>query len=286
MNIVISAEATCDLDAATAKKYGISVAPMSYCVGNDCYDTVTGLAPSECYKRMRAGALTSTALINETNAAEYFENLLKQGADVVHLGFSSTLSGTYLNMAAAAETLRKKYPSQKLAVIDTACGSFGQGLLAIMAAELAARGATFEEVAFFAENHRMDICHFFIAEDLTYLSRSGRIPKILAAIGNAIRIKPLMFLDKDGRFSVAKKVLTRKKSVYELADSVIENYSGEHGLIIVGHADCLEEAQETADRIERGLHVKPVIMEFGMMIGGHCGPGTVGAFYTGKKRGK
>ncbi len=282
--IIVSAEATCDLPMELADKYGISIAPMEYMVGNDRYTTDDGLPAVECFKRMRAGALTSTGLINQACAEEYFEGLLSSGADVVHLGFSSTLSGTYLNMKTAAERLGKKYPEQKVIVVDTRCGSGGQGLMAMRAAELVKDGATFEEVAFFAQNSGVKFCHSFVADDLTYLSRSGRVSKIVAMLGNALNLKPVMYLNSEGIFAVMKKVMTRKRSVMALADSVIENFSGECNKIIVLHADCRDEADSLCERLKKAIRIEPIVCDFGMVIGSHCGPGTLGVFYMGKKR--
>ena len=48
---------------------------------------------------------------------------LKEGKDVIHIAFTSGLSGTYNSTRIAAEELQEEYPERKIVVIDSLCAA-------------------------------------------------------------------------------------------------------------------------------------------------------------------
>ncbi|MBR2976909.1 MAG: DegV family protein, partial [Oscillospiraceae bacterium] len=71
------------------------------------------------YRKMTEGAETSTSQINIAEYLDYFEGFLKEGKDVLHITFSSGLSGSYLSARSAADIARERYPERKLFVVDS-----------------------------------------------------------------------------------------------------------------------------------------------------------------------
>ena len=134
-NFILSAEAACDLTPELAQKYGVKVMPMKYYIDGEEYSSDDGkLTTVDICEKMKNGANTATTQINPSEAEEYLESLLKEGKDVLHLSFSSAMSGTYANFAAAAEKLNKTHDN-KIYVVDTLCQSGGDGLIVTMVAE-------------------------------------------------------------------------------------------------------------------------------------------------------
>jgi len=78
----------------------------------------------------------------------YFEPFLKEGKDILYLGFSSALSGTYQASIIAAEELAEKYPNSVIKCIDTKAANTGQGLLVYNAAKKRKEGLSIDEVHF------------------------------------------------------------------------------------------------------------------------------------------
>lgn len=282
--ILISCEGTCDLTKELCEKYNIQVLGLNMVVNDVEYNNITNPIPSkEFYDSMRQDKKSSTSQINQYDAKNFLENFVKQGYDVVHISFSKTLSGTYNNFVSAQDELNEVY-GNKIKVIDSLCASCGQGFACMLVSEFNDGTHSFEEVAEYAENICKHISHVFIVDNLKYLSRTGRISKLLAKIGTILQIKPVLHNDENGCLTSLQKVISRKKSILTLANKAIETKNDLSNQVIVGHADCIEDAQFLADKIKEGLNIEPIILEIGPIIGSHSGPGTLAVFYTSDVR--
>lgn len=281
---IISVESTCDLSAEKIREYGLALVNMEYSVNGETHKMGDGaFTMHEFYEKMRGGAITKTSQVNVFDAKEHLGKLLKEGFDVIHLSFSSSLSGTHENFVSAAKELEKEYPERRIAVIDSLCACAGQGYYAVAVAEYLA-AHSFAETVRYAEDLRRRIVHYFVVDDLKYLARGGRISKATALLGNALMMKPVMHMDKEGRLVPYKKVLTRRRSVITLADLVAKNYDKSIKRIYLAHADCPDEANFLADRIEGATGIRPEIFDLGMVIGSHSGPGTLSVYISAKER--
>ncbi len=283
-DIIISVESTCDLPEEISSPLGIRIINMEYSVDGERHLMGDGAyTMHEFYDKMRAGAVTKTAQVNEYDAEAHLESLLKEGKDVIHLAFSSSLSGTAGSFITAAENLKPKYPDRKLAVVDTLCACGGQGFLAVAVAEYS-KTHGFDETVAYAEALKHRIVHYFVVDDLKYLARGGRISKATALLGNAIHMKPVMHMDKEGKLVPYRKVLSRKKSVLALADYTADKFDRSIERIYIAHADCPEEADLLSRHVEKATGIKPVVFDLGMVIGSHSGPGTLSVYFTAEAR--
>lgn len=281
---VISVESTCDLSEEIISAYGISLISMEYSVDGETHLMGDGAHTiKQFYDKMREGSVTKTSQINEFGATEHLRGILKTGADVIHVAFSSSLSGTYDSFVSAAKKLKGEFPQSKIAIVDSMCACAGQGLMTVEVAEYL-KTHTFEETVAFAEDIKQRINLLFVVDDLKYLARGGRISKATAAFGNTIHMKPVMHMNKEGKLVAYKKVLSRKKSILTLVDLIGSKFERASDRIYIAHADCLADAEHLAERIEKITDVKPTIMDLGMVIGSHSGPGTIALFFVGSAR--
>jgi len=202
----------------------------------------------------------------------------------LYLGFTGTLSTTYSSACIAAEELMEAYPDRRIITVDTLCASAGVALLIYLTVQEQAKGATLEEAAMFAMNHRMQICHWFTTDTLTYLKRGGRISATSAVFGNMLDIRPVMHVDTAGGLSNVKKVRGRKASIQALCDRVVQG-AAEDSPIFISHADCEADAELLASMIFRktGLETQ-IITDVGPVVGAHAGPGTLALFFVGSER--
>ena len=282
--IVISVESTCDLSAEVIKEYDMALINMEYMVNNQTHIMGDGAyTMKQFYDKMREGASVKTTQVNEYSATEHLESILEQGNDVIHLAFSSSLSGTYNSFAQAAKTLKEKYPNRKIAVIDSLCACAGQGIYAVIVAEYV-KTHSFEQTVGYAESLKQRILHYFVVDDLKYLAKGGRISKSTALLGNTLHMKPVMHMNREGKLVAYKKVISRKKSLMTVADMSISAYRNEFDRIFIAHADCKDDAKFVADRIFASLGITPELFDLGMVIGSHSGPGTLAVFFTGEGR--
>lgn len=282
--ILITAEDMCDLTPELCKQYNIETIDMNLIVDGVEYNTKNKpISSQDFYKAMRADKKVSTSLVNEFDAKNFLEGKLKAGYDIVHIGFSRNLSGTYNNFVSAADQLKEIY-GDRVRIIDSLAACMGQGFIAIMTSEYNDGTKSLEEVANYAKEISTHMTHLFIVDSLKYLARTGRISKLTAGIGTLLQIKPVLHADNDGRLTNLQKVISRKKSIQVLAQKVIDTKNDLSDKIFVAHADCIDDANVLVNLLEQGLNIKPQILDIGVIIGSHAGPGTLAVFYTSDKR--
>ena len=283
MNFIISTETTCDLPIEYLNKNGVRVINMSYTIGENDYGGDSGkeLGIKEFYAKMRDGEKTSTSMINETRALEYFEDLAKDGNDILHISFASACSGTYESMLKASRNLYKT-STTKTYVVDSLCESAGQGLLVKLVVDYA-KTHTIKETFDYANDVKNRVNLLFTVEDLSYLARGGRISKVCATVGNMLKIKPLLSVDESGKLTLRSKVLTRRLSINRLVEKTKAKFTGESSKIIIGHSDCIETAEKAKAEL-LSLTSDIEIVDIGPVIGAHSGPGTLAIFFLGNDR--
>lgn len=241
---------------------------------------------SQFYEMMREKKDITTSLVNTSVAMEQCETLLKEGKDILYIGFSSGLSGSYQSVAVALDELRERYPERKIYSVDSLAAALGEGLLVRYAIDLREEGKNIEEVAEWLLENRLRLCHWFTVDDLFFLKRGGRISATTALLGTALNIKPILHVDDEGHLIMMEKARGRKKSLDALVDHMqqtIENPENQY--IYISHGDCLEDANYVANKIKELYSVKEVFVRIlDPVIGAHSGPGTLALFFLGSKR--
>ncbi|MBE7080942.1 MAG: DegV family protein [Clostridiales bacterium] len=281
-NIIISMEATCDLNSEIIKENDFRIIDMNFLIDSREFSTKEhDVVTSNLYGNMRAGAKTSTSQINQIVYEEYFSKLLSEGKDVLHLAFSSGLSQTCQSAINASENVNKNFKN-KVYVIDSLCACAGQGLLGLVAKKFIDDGGDIKGAVEYLEKIKMNISHLFSVDNLKYLANGGRIKKTSAIVGNVLHIKPVMKADDQGKLVVMQKVMSRKKALKELLNIYNETYDDNYKFCIISHADCLEDAEFIRENIKALKGVDSVITNLGPIIGSHSGPGTIAFFFVSK----
>lgn len=284
-DFVILTDSSADLPASVLKEYGIGVVELSLCIDGESKPG-SAVEPKAFYDMLRGKAAVTTSAVNMQSFIEFFEPYLQDGKDILYLGFSSGLSATYTAGKNAAEELAEKYPDRKIITVDTLAASLGQGLLVTLAAKKAKAGATLEEVAAYAEENKLKLCHWFTVDDLFFLKRGGRVSAATAVLGTMLAIKPFMHVDDEGHLINVSKVRGRRASVDALFDKMKETaVEPEHQLIYICHGDCPEDAEYLSNKIKAAYPECEVMIGYtGPVIGSHSGPGTLALFFLGGKR--
>lgn len=285
MNFLLSTECACDMPQELINKYNLQIAPMLFYInGQEFRSDDKNFSSEQVCKFMREGASTKTTQINENDAKEYLEELLKQGKDILHFSFSSAMSNTYNNFKKVAEELNATNEN-KIYVIDTLCQSGGVGLLIKLTAdEIISKDLSITDAINFVESIKLNIAHIFTVDDLKYLKRGGRISTSSAVLGTILKIKPILRLSKEGVIVPAQKVISRKKAIATLAEKTAEYYSNKFDTIFITHADCEDEAKVLADMVKEKLGVTPYIMSLSALVTNHSGPGTMAIYFHAKSR--
>lgn len=283
---IITVNSTVDTGKEWLEECNVPVIPLKYTIDGQEYTDMYGLSDKEFFQKLREGKMSVTSQINPEEAKEMLEPYVKEGKDVLHLAFSSALSGTCNSMKIAAEELQEEYPEAKVIVVDTLCACMGEAMLLYYALKQKEAGKTIEEVAQWAEENKLHVCHNVTVDDLFHLHRGGRVSKTAAVLGTMVKVKPIIHMDDNGALQVIGKERGRKKSLHKIVDMAVERSKGwDNEIIMITHGDCLEDAEYVAKLVREKMGVENVfIHNIGTVIGSHTGPGVVATFCMGNKR--
>ena len=286
-DFVILTDSSCDLPASWLKQHNVEAVNLTFTYdGTEFFGETETVDPKEFYAAVRSGKMPQTQQVNPERATAFIKKHLDLGLDVLLIGFSSGLSGTYASEKLAGEELAPLYPDQKIIVIDSLCAAQGQGLLLHYAVKLKEEGKSLDEVAAWVEENKLKIVHLVTIEDLNHLHRGGRISKASAVMGSVMGIKPVVYVDNEGKLVNAEKVRGRKQSLAFLVDQVKPRLGNRKlDYFMVGHGDCIEDAKYTAELMVKAYGCKDyLIADIGAVIGAHTGPGVCTVFFLGEKR--
>lgn len=283
---IITVNSTVDLPKEWLKERNVPVLPLRYTIDGETYVDMEGLSSKDFFQKLREGKMAVTTQMNPEQAKEALEPFLKEGKDILHLAFSSGLSGTYNSIRIAAEELQEEYPERKVIVIDTLCACLGEGLLLYYALKLQNEGKSIDETVQWVEENKLHICHNVTVDDLNHLQRGGRVSKTAAVLGTMVQIKPIIYLNDQGCLQVIGKERGRKKSIHKIVDMAVKQSEGyDNEIVMITHGDCLEDAEYLASLVREKMGIENILIHnIGTVIGSHTGPGVLAVFCMGDKR--
>lgn len=284
---IISTDTTSDLPADFVKENNIDIHSLYYSIDDVVYGPDNTLSDEEFYKKMRNGAMPTTMACNPEAIYNIFKKRIEEGYDILHIAFSSALSCTYNNCIIAINDLKEEYPDAKIVLIDSLSASLGEGLIVYRAVQLKKEGKSIDEITDYINSHLMNFAQYFTVDDLDHLYRGGRISKSTALIGSLAGIKPVLYINEEGKLVPDGKVRGRKKALSSLVDKIVQtsgSFKDEAGIVFIGHSDCIEDAQFVADKIKDATGLDSLITYLSPIVGTHTGPGTVAVFFMAESR--
>ena len=288
MAIKIVTDSSCDLGINFIEENNIELIPLLLNLDGEILkdDLGKSLGYREFYEKLRAGSMPSTSQINIYTFEEKFKELLDKGYEILYIGLSSALSGTFNSANMARNNILEENPNAKIAVVDSISVSMGLGMLIKKAYEMINEGKMLEEIVQWIEENKSKVIHAILVDDLKHLKRGGRLSASSAAVGTILNIKPLLKLNNSGAVEATEKVKGKKKALKRLASIVKEKAINiENEILYIMHGDALEEAQYLKEIILQELNFKDVKVEYiGTVIGTHGGPGTIAAVFWGNER--
>ncbi len=285
---VITTDSNCDLPSAYVNENQIGVIPHYYLVEEEVYGGDRELTVKEFYDAMREQKKVGTMASNPAVIEDTFMRYQQEGKDVIHISFSSALSGGCSNVQMVAGQVMEEHPEMKIVVIDTLTVSLGEAIMIMKAVEMKNAGKSLEETVACINELLPHICVQFTVDDLNHLYRGGRLSKTSAVIGTMVNIKPILYVDDDGKLLALSKVRGRKKALHTLVDNMEErlgSFKDRQIAIGIAHGDCEEEALFVKQLIEERFGYQNfLITPVGPSIGAHSGPGSLGVIFMGERR--
>jgi DegV family protein with EDD domain len=229
------------------------------------------------YDHMRTAAtLPSTSQPSVGDFLEVYEPLLEAGDDVLSIHLSGGISGTVEAARQARDALIERgIAAERIEVIDSDTGCAGHGLMAIAARNAARDGADLRGAADAARRLRRQMKIIFAVDTLEYLRRGGRIGGAQAWIGSALKIKPILSIDRE--ILPIERVRTAGRAFERMVEHLVSLRDDGADMFFVQHIQAHDVAQRLAER-GREIYGRPpeFVSEIGPVIGAHVGPGLFG----------
>ena len=285
-NFVILTDSASNLTAKQLRDNDIFAIPLPYFFkGKECgceiLETFDDMA---YYAALKNGEKVTTSQINPQKYTDFFRSFLESGRDIMFIGLSSGVSGSFSSAKIAREQLAEEFPERKIELIDSLGAGLGEGLMVLKAAELRAEGKALGETAEEIRIHIKKMYQVFTVDDLMHLKRTGRLSNLSATVGTVLGIKPLLKGNEEGKIVAFGKVRGRAKVIAVLAekyDTLVK--SPETQTVGISYADCREDAERLAALIkEINPPKKLIIVKHEPATGSHLGPGALALFFEGE----
>ena len=273
--VAIVTDSASDLPLDVASGAGIEVVPLAVNFGSQTFRAGVDMSIEEFWRRMTAPdapfPTTATSAPGDFKAA--YERAFAAGAEaVVSIHVASTLSGTLKSV----EIARGMLADRDIRVVDSGSASMGEGLLAQMAAEMATRGASADDVVGVLEDRKTDLEVYVALDTLEYLKKGGRLSGARAAIGTLLSVKPIITI-RGGAVEVIERPRTRGKARERVLELLTQRPTERVAVLYTPPADGEAFCGELSARVPGSaagsrISVQPV----GPSVGPHLGPGCVG----------
>lgn len=285
----IVTDSACNLTEEMIDEFGLEILPLTFMVDgvqHQSYLKGEKTDLKQFYTMMREGKIITTSLPNMQESEKTLRAIADSGKDILYLGFSSALSGTYAATELLLKQIASDYPDRTFISEETFAASGGQGMLVYLACKKAKEGASIEEVAQFVRDTRDHLCHWFTVDDLMFLFRGGRVSRTSAWAGTLLNIKPVLHVDNAGALIPMEKVRGRKKSIKALVDHMEKTaIDPKSQTIFITHGDCIEDVEALKAEITERFGITDFVVNYvDPVIGAHSGPGTLALFFVGTEK--
>ena len=288
--LVLFTDTDTDITPAEAKEFGYRLISMPYSIDGDTvypYEDFEEFDAHAFYDKLRGGVLPNTSAISAQRYKDYFEPVFKAGDDILYVHFSRNMTATFDNMDIAVKELQEQYPDRKFYEIDT----MGITICSLMAVkeigDMYKAGKSVEEMLEWAKTEINKVACYFFADDLKFFRHSGRVSGLAGTMGTLLGIRPIIYMNEDGKMVSVGKEKGRVKAMERLI-----NYVDELGedvkahRVIIGNTDSREIALEIERMLKNkyGADLRTEICDVNPTAGSHCGPNAVGVCFHAKRR--
>ncbi|HBJ18998.1 MAG TPA: hypothetical protein DDY70_04580 [Clostridiales bacterium] len=278
-----------DFTPKLAREYGYHLISMPFTIDGELvfpYEDGDDFDMKSYYAKLRAGTIPTTTGLSAERYKEYFRPEFEKGNDILYVHFSAAMSGTFDAMREALADLLKEFPDRKFYGVDTKGITIVAYLVAREIGDMFLAGKPVEEIMAWADREIDCFSQYFFADDLKFFRRSGRVSGISATMGTLLGIRPIIYMNAEGKMVSHSKergrehALTRLVSFMEEMGDDISSHR-----VIIGHTDAPELAAELEKMIRDrfgDLRIETVCTN--PTAGAHCGPNGVGVAFHSKHR--
>lgn len=278
MKIKILTDTSCGLSYKEAEKLGYEMLPLPFVLDNVEYDDYN-IDKAEFYEKLMKCQNVHTSMASIESVMKKFDELLLENDYVLYLPISSGLSSGYASMLTIIDS-EEKY-KDRVIPIDHKTISVLQRAMLEDVTKMIESGVEPKKIKEIVEDNAKNNRIYISVESLEYLKKGGRLNPLVAAIGNLLSIKPILFSD-GGQFDVIRKTRSVKMAedeIRDLIDKDIKEFFGnidiEKFSIGIAHTNNEKEAEEYGERMVEHFGTKMNLDELPMIVGCHIGPGSI-----------
>lgn len=282
MQVVITADSTCDLPEELVVQNDIEIIPLSVLLGENSYLDGIEVHPQDIYDYVsKSGVLPKTAAVTPAQFADVFKRLTDEGKQVVHISLSSAISSTHQNASLAACEFDNVY------CVDSKSLCTAEGLLVLKACDLRDKGFDAKKIAARLNALVPKLSTTFVLDSLEYLHKGGRCSGVARFGANVLGLKVSIAEDNaTGKLDVAKKYRGKIEAVYKqyLNDCLEDIHKIDTERIVIANSGGVSgEILSYAKGVAEAKGFKEIIFaDAGCTISSHCGPKTFAIFYIRK----
>jgi len=276
--ISIMTDSNSGITQKEAQALGIRVLPMPFLIDGETYFEDINFTQEEFYERLSQDVDISTSQPAPETVMSAWDELLEISESVVYLPMSSGLSGS----CQTAIMLAGDYGG-RVQVVDNQRISVTQRQSVLDAMDLAEKGMSAADIKEYLEKVRFESSIYIMLDTLKYLKKGGRITPSAAALGQALRLKPVLQIqgDKLDAFSIAR---TKKQGIGKMVSAMehdiasrfggMENIGNIH--LQVAHTNNEEAAVKFAEEIKKKFGVDEVaVAPLSLSVSCHIGAGSL-----------
>ena len=285
--LAIVNDSTACIPPDVAARYAIEVVPVHIIFGGRTYADSLTTDTADFYDRLRTSTdRPTTAAPSPGMYVEAIGRAARRAEAVLVITVSAQFSAMHDSARAAIDAVRAESPGLDIRLLDSRNAAMAQGFVVLEAARAAERGASIDDVIARAEEMTGQVTLLAMLDTLTYLSRSGRVPRVAAWAAGVLQVKPVV------RFSAANiklvaRTRTRPKALDRMAAIFAESIAGRPVHLAVHHANVPADAAYLLDAARRSANiVESYVTEFTQVMGVHTGPGLAGMAWWCEVRGE
>lgn len=272
MKTKIVTDSTCDLPSDLIVEHNITVMPLYINFGDQGYLDGIEITRQDFYTRLPDYNPPPTTATPSIDAfLETYARLAKEGArEILSIHISEKLSAT-VNIARKAAEQFKTIP---VTVLDSMQVSLGTGFVVLEAALSVAEGLHIKEILAKLEALHPRVFVFAALDTLEYLKRSGRMNGVIAGIGGALQLKPILKMSQGNPQS--DRVRTRARAIQRLIDLTKE--LGPLDKLALVHTNAPQAAERLWERVTALFSElpQPLSVNVTPVLGAHLGPNAIG----------
>ena len=272
--IAVVTDSNSGITQEKGKELGVHVIPMPFYIDGELFLEDITLTQEAFYEKLASDCEISTSQPAPGEVMEFWDKLLKEYDEIVHIPMSSGLSST----CETAIMLSKDYDG-KVEVVNNQRISVTQKTSVLDAVRLAKAGKSALEIKESLEAEKLEASIYITVDTLKYLKKGGRIAPAAAAIGTVLNLKPVLQIqgEKLDAFAKVRGWKQAKKTMLDAMEKdLLHRFGGKKMSLLAAYTCSAEEAKSWKEELEDRFPNYTIDMDpLSLSVACHIGPGAL-----------